>query len=230
MCGGYDSLSILEKVKQSTLKVKNGEATFERDSVIFNHTEYNYPLLTCLFYVSSCFHNRLRVIDFGGALGSTFYQCRNLLAPLDDIKWSIVEQSQFVECGNQFIKEDSLDFYYSLEDCLNQNDKEVLLISSTLQYLDQPYKYLEEILSYNLPFLMIDRTPFFDLPDRITIQKVSPYIYEASYPAWFFNKKKFLSFVNRKYEMTLEWDSFEKWDLGDVTVNNKGMLLRRKDL
>ena len=34
-CGGYDSDEIIEKVRVSALKVINGEAAFERDSVCF---------------------------------------------------------------------------------------------------------------------------------------------------------------------------------------------------
>ena len=35
-CNGYDSMmDILEKVLSATLKVKNGESVYERDSVIF---------------------------------------------------------------------------------------------------------------------------------------------------------------------------------------------------
>ncbi len=44
-CTGYDTTSILEKVKQAILKVKNGEAAYERDSVIFDTIEYSEPLL-----------------------------------------------------------------------------------------------------------------------------------------------------------------------------------------
>ena len=35
-CSGYDSDDIIEKTKNSALKVKNGHAVFERDSYIFD--------------------------------------------------------------------------------------------------------------------------------------------------------------------------------------------------
>ena len=38
---GSDSENILQKVKDSTLKVKYGEAVFERDSVIFDKIQYS---------------------------------------------------------------------------------------------------------------------------------------------------------------------------------------------
>lgn len=37
---GYDTDLILEKTKAALLKVKNGEAIYERDSVLFNEIQY----------------------------------------------------------------------------------------------------------------------------------------------------------------------------------------------
>jgi hypothetical protein len=50
---GFDSPSIVEKVKKSLLKVKNGEAVYERDSVLFDKIEYSWPLLASLMWISS---------------------------------------------------------------------------------------------------------------------------------------------------------------------------------
>lgn len=229
MCGGYNSISILAKVKQSALKVKNGEAVFERDSVIYNCAEHNYPLLTCLFYISGILKNRLRLLDFGGSLGNTYYQCRDLLVHLEEVQWSVVEQRHFVECGQKYFQDNSLDFFFNIDDCIGQKPKDVLLLSSVIQYLEQPYVFIQKVFICNFAYIIIDRTPFFDFPDRITVQKVSPEIYEASYPAWFFNRNKFMDFIAAYYDLIFEWDSFEAWDLGDVKVNNKGMLLRLKN-
>ena len=45
---GYDDHSILEKCKTALLKVKNGEAAYERDSVLFDKMQYNWALLALL--------------------------------------------------------------------------------------------------------------------------------------------------------------------------------------
>ena len=66
---GYDSGSILDKVKEALLKVKNGQAVYERDSVLFDEIEYSWPLLAALLWISSRHDNRLNLVDFGGSLG-----------------------------------------------------------------------------------------------------------------------------------------------------------------
>jgi len=50
---GYDSDEILQKVRSSLLKVKNGEAVYERDSVIFDEVQYSWPLLAGLMFAAA---------------------------------------------------------------------------------------------------------------------------------------------------------------------------------
>src|SRR5215211_4348062 len=71
---GYNDTLILERVKDSLLKVKNGEAVYERDSVLFDKIQYAWPLLACLENVALKDKGRLHLVDFGGSLGSSYYQ------------------------------------------------------------------------------------------------------------------------------------------------------------
>src|SRR5258707_11909545 len=44
----YGAPEILAKTRAAMLKVRNGEAVFERDSVVFDRPEYSFPLLAGL--------------------------------------------------------------------------------------------------------------------------------------------------------------------------------------
>jgi putative methyltransferase (TIGR04325 family) len=192
---GYDTDLILNKVRDSLLKVKSGEAVYERDSVLFDEIQYSWPLLAGLLWIATQKGNRLSLVDFGGSLGSTYYQNRKFLAHLKELRWSIVEQKRFVECGKREFETEHLKFYEDLDKCFRENRPDAILFSSSLQYLEKPYAVLEKIKSLGFEFILFDRTPLLDKGgDRITVQKVPPAIYEASYPAWFFNRGKFLDF------------------------------------
>ena len=71
LCNGYDNMEILEKILSATLKVKNGEAVYERDSVIFDQIEYSWPVLTGLMCAAAQNSGCLKVLDFGCSLGSS---------------------------------------------------------------------------------------------------------------------------------------------------------------
>jgi putative methyltransferase (TIGR04325 family) len=216
-CGGYDSDVILNKVKNSLLKVKDGEAVYERDSVLFDKIQYSWPLLAGLLWVVSCQGNRLNLIDFGGSLGSSYYQNKKFLSHLVELKWSIVEQKKFIECGKQHFEDEHLKFYYTVDDCLKEQRANTILLSSVIQYLEKPYDLLRNVKRKGFKYIIFDRTAFTDKgDDRITIQKVPPEIYPASYPAWFFNQEKFLHFFSGEYELIADFESDDRANIPSV--------------
>jgi len=117
-----------------------------------------------------------------------------------------------------------------MEECLAQNEIDLLLFSSVLQYMDSPYQFLQRAMERNIEYIIIDRTIFFsDGDDRITVQKVPPHIYEASYPAWVINRNKFLGFMTEKYELIAEFDTLGGVvKLDDLEGKYLGMIFRLK--
>lgn len=225
---GYDSEEILNRVKESLLKVKNGEATFEQDSVLSDTIRYSWPLLAGLLWVASQNSNRLNLLDFGGSLGSSYYQNKRFLEHLSEIHWSIIEQPIFVECGKRHFENNQLKFYNTIETCLFEQHPSTILLSSVLPYLEKPYDFLSEVLRYNFEYILLDRTPFLSAKeDRITVQSVPPAIYPASYPAWFFSLEKFRHFFTARYELMAEFNSFEAFELGSLRSQSKGFIFRK---
>jgi len=222
---GYDAKLILEKVSVSAGKVRDGLAVYERDSVLYDEIEYSYPVLSGLLWIAGQNEGRLNVMDFGGSLGSSYYQNKMFLDSIKDLNWCIVEQPAFVEEGKNYFSNDRLHFFNTPEDCFNTFAINVIHLSSVLQYLEDPYKLLDAFLSKQVKYIIIDRTSFIDGNDRITIQKVHPAIYKASYPCWFFNKSKFVTYLGSSYELILEFDALDR---ANIRSEFKGFIFRRK--
>jgi len=209
---GYDSEEILETVKMSLLKVKNGKTIYERDSVLFDEIQYSWQLLAGLMFVSAKqFPLGLKVLDFGGSLGSTYYQNKKFLDEFNNVSWSIVEQAHFVNVGKKDFEDDRLNFFYSVNDCINIQNPNVLLLSSVLQYIENPYKLLDEILEYDFDFILLDRVVFNkkNKDDMITIQKINLKGY-SSIPSWLFSEDKLLSYFYNKYNLLEDYDITEE--------------------
>lgn len=227
---GYDSELILEKVKQATLEVIAGKAAFERDSVLFDKVQHSFPVLAGLLRAATENNGQLSVLDFGGSLGSSYFQCRNFLSTLNSLSWNVVEQAHFVECGCDCIQSEQLRFYFNIREVLKNQQSNVILLSSVLQYLPEPYAILSELLESKIDYLIIDRTPFSDeSEDVLTIQHVPASIYSASYPCNVFSKTKMLTYFSNQYEMVAEFSSND----GNAMIKNlhftfSGMVLRRK--
>lgn len=201
-CTGYDDTNILEKVRTSLLKVKNGEAVYERDSVLFDEIPYSEPLISAFKNAAGENNGELHVVDFGGSLGSSYFQNRTFLKDIKSLQWSVVEQKHFVDCGKDLFEDEHLKFYYTIDEALKNNKPTVLLLSSVIQYFEDPKVLIKKILAHNFEYIIIDRTAFIEnRKDRITVQIVPESIYKASYPAWFFNEKNLLYNFKDKYEV-----------------------------
>ncbi|QWW70865.1 TIGR04325 family methyltransferase [Rhizobium sp. WYJ-E13] len=186
--GGYDAPAILAKVLEATRAVVQGRAAYERDTVIFKERSYSHPLLAWLMYVASRSDCRLRVVDFGGALGSSYFQHRTAFAHLKELKWCVVEQPHFVKAGRTEFEDESLSFCDNLDEAIDRVQPDVVLLSGVLQYLENPRQFLEALLSKGVKFILIDRTMAqFDVAEAPFVQHVPGWIYSASYPVWFLN-------------------------------------------
>jgi putative methyltransferase (TIGR04325 family) len=225
---GYNSENILSKVSSALLKVKNGEAVYERDSVLFNEIHYSWPLLNGLLFSALKSGGRLNVLDFGGSLGSTYYQNKIFFNQLSNISWNIVEQSHFVDIGRRDFEDARLKFYHTIDECMQAEQPNILLLSSVLQYIEKPFDLLDNLLEYNFDFILIDRTPFSIEGEVIKNQIVPTHIYKASYPCRFFNEVLFLKYFKSKNFYLLE-----KFDAIDGTFKDyyfKGYILINEKL
>jgi putative methyltransferase (TIGR04325 family) len=225
-CSGYDSNNILEKVIKTSLMVKEGIIPYERDSVPFDKIEYSFPLLAGLMWIAGRNGGKLNVLDFGGSLGSSYFQNKLFLDSLIECNWCIVEQSHFVKVGNANFTDNNLRFFYSINDCLNSFDIDVILFSGVLGYLEKPFEILENVISKNLAYIIINNTRFIEKEnDRLTIHKVAPWIYKAKYCAWFFNESTFLSNFKKKYDLIYDFEIPENIN---IRSKCKGFLFKNK--
>jgi putative methyltransferase (TIGR04325 family) len=226
---GYDAENIVSQVKASMLKIKNGEAIYERDSVIFNKVEYSWELLSALMWIAAQNKGDLHIIDFGGSLGSTYYQNKVFLDSLSKVSWNIVEQPNYVKAGIESFQNDQLHFYTSINECYQKSKEKIntILFSGVLQYLENPYNILKEVFEYPIDYIIIDRTGFtLNDRERITIQKVPNRIYKATYPCWFFSEKEFIShFEEHHYKLIFDFSSL---DCANIRSKYKGFVFIRK--
>jgi len=234
LSGGYEANTILEITKESLLKVKNGEAVYERDSVLFDKKLYPYSLISALLYAAVDCGGALNVLDFGGSLGSTYYQVRDLIPSSVKLHWSVVEQTDYVRCGQELFEDQILKFHFTIAESEASKKTDVLLLSSVIQYLEKPHDFLKEIQGFDFKYIILDRTSFIkaNQPDRLTLQIVPPDIYEAKYPAWFFNEKKLLEHFSN-YDIKVEFESYVPGEQ-DIEIDHvrsgydKGFFLVRK--
>lgn len=207
ICVGYNSEIIFNKVKNAAIQVKAGKANYERDGVLFYEKKVNYQLVAYLLQIVIRGQGKLNVLDWGGSLGSTYFQNREMLLKYTkEFNWTIIEQNHFVKFGTEFLRDEVLDFVESFEDVKNIQDYNCVLLASVLQYLDFYETVIKKVTSIAAQYIIVERTPV-SYKKRIAIEEVHEPIYEASYPIIIFEEKNIIKlFENEKYQLL---DSFE---------------------
>jgi len=229
-CGtaGYAEQNILQKTLASVLAVKNNQAVFERDSVLFDEIQYSWPLLCSILLAAADKKDELNILDFGGSLGSTYFQNKKFLDALPQkIRYGVVEQSHYIDTGNEKISDSNLRFYKAITDFLSDAEEvHLLMLNGVLQYLSSYLEVLDDLLSKEIKFVCVDRAPFVrGGGERIMIQKVSEPIYKARYPHRFFEKNKFLQIFESHGYKVLE--SFESIDKGNDFADWQGFIFTK---
>ncbi len=224
---GYNAEAIFQKTRTALMKVKRGEAAYERDSVLFDNVQTAWPLLAALMWVTAQRSGRLNVLDFGGSLGSAYFQNKSFLDALVEVRWHIVEQSGYVLIGKREFQDERLRFYDTISDSVSAAQPDVIVLSGVLQYVEFPYEILDALRNSGAEFLVIDRTPFWDgFSDRLCVQHVPAEIYIASYPCRIFSWPRFVSILSLHWSVVREFEALDALP-GPVPLFFRGLLAVR---
>jgi len=192
---GYSDSIILKKTIKSFEKVITNQAKYERDSFLFYSDKYDKTLLSRLNTIKKKNNKKINVCDFGGSLGSLYFQHKKFFT-FNFVDWNILEQVNYVKYAKKNIKINNLHFYDNLNLLLRKKKIDIVLFSSSLQYLENPYFVLGKFIQKGIPDIIIHRSPFTDGDDVIKIQNIPKHIYKSSYPIRILSTKKIINLLS----------------------------------
>jgi len=223
--GGYEEDSFFEKLKHSAGLVRDGLAIYERDTVVFDRIEYAWELLASLMLVSQR-KDQIKIVDFGGGLGTSYRQNSSILklAGITTL-WTVIEQPKLIHIGKSEFENDFLRFIPSLSE-LDSHDLDAVLFGGSFCYLEDPYNILNQIFLIGPPYIIFDRTPFTDASeDKVAVQFVPESIYKAALPIITFSASKFKNLMNQEYELIVDWSCGMQ---PDPNASTMGSLWRKR--
>jgi putative methyltransferase (TIGR04325 family) len=202
--GGYQEEEFIERLTSAARNVRDGDSPYERDSVVFDSPQYSWPLVAAL--LTSINHkNVISVLDYGGGLGTTYWQNRSFLVSKGArISWRILEQEALVRIGREEFSSEELEFLYGLDEVKDTPD--IVIFGSSLCYLPTPYDVMKRILKLGPKFIVLDRTPFVTGDcDLFAVQFVPASIYRAALPIISLSEEKFKRFMETEYDLVGQW-------------------------
>jgi putative methyltransferase (TIGR04325 family) len=225
---GYESDEIVSKVLEVSL-LASEKGLYERDGFILKVPDFNpYTWIAILESIQRKPSGRkFRIVDFGGAFGSTYRVMKDELHFRKiDFEWIIIEQKNFVSLGMKHFQTDELFFKESLQS-LDDSYIDLLLFNSVLEYLPDPYQLLSKALSLFPNVVLIDRTPINSgNVDTFSVQHVPKSIYPGAYANRNFCEDNLLKPFADLYNRVLRFECELQPDPRNTSI---GMIFIRKN-
>jgi putative methyltransferase (TIGR04325 family) len=185
---GWDSPGIAELALAAALKVRDGAAAFERDSVARDSIIYSPTILAALLLAADRYR-ALNVIDFGGGLGSNYFQNLRLIRAMSGVptSWNVVERAPLARIGVERFQTAQLRFHDDLGAVRLEHP--VLLFTGSLQYVADAFALLESALEMT-DIIALDRVLVWSEAEHaVFVQRLDPRRFDqVTLPTWCFAK------------------------------------------
>lgn len=158
---GYDQPTIVDKVAKGVEHVLQGTSLYERDGTTFNDRPKELDIYSLL---KQHIQDTDIIVDFGGGLGGLYINFPEIFPPSS--RYVVVECHQMASKGRTLASKYRLpiEFYDSSPTFDLKSD--IIIFSSVLQYVPDPWKVLTQWVSLHKPrLILIDRTVFSDTAD-----------------------------------------------------------------
>jgi len=156
---------------------------FNKRGTISTHTLiHDYPLPIVVALLAAELTKPVRVLDFGGGLGSSFYPLITSLPSTDLVEFHIVESSAICRRGRDvFQKFPNIYFYKILPKHIKKFD--LVHTASSLHYVSDWYTMIKKLTSYEPRYIMLSGLNAGDIKTFVTYQNY----YDSKIPVWFWN-------------------------------------------
>jgi len=212
----YEHLELVEVISKKTLSLVQELKSKEYLSI---SSIESYSLISIFLSLQNLSDEKsaLCILDFGGACGAHYFILRKILPQKIKLKWAVVETTQMVKNAKQFENEE-LYFFSEIVDAKNfLGEVNILHTSGALQCVDNPVKYLRNLLALNAQWIYFGRVGLNQNTNTtITIHKSKlswngvgplPKGYQdkwVTYPFTFIPEQVFLSEIQKKYNISFK--------------------------
>lgn len=134
-------------------------------------------------------NNTIRILDFGGGLGHSYFPLRINLPDCFNLKYLIVENKSMCKLGNEVNKDFDEIFFYSR---IKEQKVDLIFAKSSLHYVSNWKQLLKKFKKLSPKYLIISDLPASENKTFVTSQKY----YDYKIPVRFWNINEFLNFMD----------------------------------
>jgi putative methyltransferase (TIGR04325 family) len=202
----------------------------ERDGFILPAPEFQFPVIAGILRSALRNGNEINILDFGGSIGSVYFQLKSFVPFGTTIRWNVVELPETVEYGRKHFENNELHFYYNIDECIKNTNPKIILLSGVLQYLEAPDAVLRQCGEIGASTLLIDRTTCSELvEDRLAVQIIASPDRYSEYPLWILSEPRLREELSKHWRFLTGFESAVDGMVvvEDLPVHYRGFLFER---
>lgn len=170
-------------LQNSAAKLAQFKAQASTENTIPTVTAYGDSLLPVIAGIVAGQQHAVRILDFGGGLGFSYYQIKEALASTDRFELHVIDIEAVCDEGRRhFQDEPNISFHTAAAEIEDQNF-DIVHIGSSLQYVENWQQQLSALCSLNPRYLLMANIPAGDIDTFATAQNY----YGSRIACWFFN-------------------------------------------
>lgn len=180
-----------EWIKNSLGKIAALREAAKESGTIPTITKYRESFLPVVAGIVYNEIERVRILDFGGGIGFTFYQVARCLPKTDGFEYHIVEIEEVCEVGRDFFKEETNIFFH--KDFPTAIEVDIIHMGSSLHYIEEWQEVLARLCEYAPKYFLFTDLLAGDIPTYASAQRY----YDSKIPVWFFNVNEIIEVMER---------------------------------
>lgn len=187
-------------------------------------------------------NGKLSVLDLGGACGATYFYAQRYFGDRVTLEWDVIETSAMADAGREQFQSANLRFYDSIEQACAKRIPDLVLASSSLQYMPDTLGTLRKVVKLGARHLLIVRQGVYPGAETVTIVQRSrlgangpgpvPKGFKdgySEYPVTYVSQATFEAAIREEYDIQLIFDELPQIvRVRGMAIPSRGYVCKRK--
>lgn len=194
-------------IENSSEKLSNFKSLASNSSTVPSVIGYTDSLLPVIAGIVQGNKKKVKILDFDGGLGFSFYHVREALGETKNFELYVVDIEEVCTAGEKlFHDEPQIEFHSDVTDILHERF-DIVHIGSSLQYIEQRQDQLSVLCQFNPEYILMANIPAGDIRKFATAQNY----YGSTIGCWFFNVEELSStMLQNNYGLIFKSSYFTK--------------------
>lgn len=183
----FSEATWVSRSKEKALRLREQARTTAFASLASSTHEYCLPVVAALCQARK---GHLRILEFGGSVGFSFWSIVEALASPRDVEIHVVDNEKICEAGREvFAGEKRIVFHSSVP----EGHFDIVHCGSSIQYSRDWAGRVRDLARAAPDYLVFDDLPAGDIQTFVSLQNY----YGAKIPHWFFGIREFIETITR---------------------------------